>query len=95
MARLLYGSKVLIDNGIVHHDLKQQNIVYNENTGRVNFIDFGLMMRKTEMFKNANGSRYPFGEHWSFPPDILFYNYVDYQRMTIIEGRDRNIFMQN
>ena len=95
MARLLYGSKVLIDKGIVHHDLKQQNIVYNENTGRVNFIDFGLMMRKTEMFKKANGSRYPFGEHWSFPPDILFYNYVDYQRMTIIEGRDRNIFMQN
>ena len=95
MARLLYGSKVLIDKGIVHHDLKQQNIVYNENTGRVNFIDFGLMMRKTEMFKKANGSRYPFGEHWSFPPDILFYNYVDYKRLTSREGRDRHTLMQN
>ena len=27
MARLIYGSKVLMENGIVHHDLKQQNIV--------------------------------------------------------------------
>ena len=61
MARLIYGSKVLMDNGIVHHDLKQQNIVYNEKNGRVNFIDFGLMMTTKEMLKNAEGSRYPFG----------------------------------
>ena len=82
MSRILYGSKVLMDNGVVHHDLKQQNIVYNEDTGRVNFIDFGLMMTTKEMLKKAEGSRYPFGEHWSFPPDILFYNYVVYKHLT-------------
>tara|TARA_E500000331_G_scaffold62811_1_gene57509 strand:- start:19 stop:1515 length:1497 start_codon:yes stop_codon:yes gene_type:complete len=95
MSRILYGSKVLMDNGVVHHDLKQQNIVYNEDTGRVNYIDFGLMMTTTEMIKKANGSRYPFGEHWSFPPDILFYNYVDYKRLTAREGRDRNTHIRN
>ena len=95
MARLIYGSKVLMDNDIVHHDLKQQNIVYNENTRRVNFIDFGLMVTTKDMLKKANGSRYPFGEHWSFPPDILFYNYVDYKRLTSREGRDRHTLMQN
>ena len=89
MARLIYGSKVLMDNGIVHHDLKQQNIVYNEKTGRVNFIDFGLMMTTKEMLKKANGSRYPFGEHWSFPPDILFYNYVDYKKLTSRKGGEK------
>lgn len=55
MARLIYGSKVLMDNDIVHHDLKQQNIVYNEKNGRVNFIDFGLMMTTKEMLKKAEG----------------------------------------
>jgi len=95
MSRILYGSKVLMDNGMVHHDLKQQNIVYNEDTGRVNYIDFGLMMTTQEMLKKANGSRYPFGAHWSFPPDILFYNYVDYKRLTAREGRDRNTYIRN
>ena len=95
MSRLIYGSKVLMDNGIVHHDLKQQNIVYNEEIGRVNFIDFGLMTTTKDMIKNANGSRYPFSAHWSFPPDILFYNYVDYKSMTARNGRDRNTFIQN
>ncbi len=90
MTRILYGSKVLMDNGVVHHDLKQQNIVYNEDTGRVNFIDFGLMTTTKEMIKNANGSRYPFVEHWSFPPDILFYNYVDYNKLTSRKGKEKS-----
>ena len=95
MSRLIYGSKVLMDNGIVHHDLKQQNIVYNEEIGRVNFIDFGLMTTTKDMLKNANGSGYPYGAHWSFPPDILFYNYIEYKRLTSRNGRDRNTFIQN
>jgi serine/threonine protein kinase len=90
MARLIYGSKVLMDNGIVHHDLKQPNIVYNEKTGRVNFIDFGLMTTTKAMHKDAIGSRYPFGEHWSFPPDILFYNYVDYKKLTSRKGKEKS-----
>ena len=91
MSRLIYGSKVLMDNGIVHHDLKQQNIVYNKKTGRVNYIDFGLMMTTKEMSKNANGSRYPYGEHWSFPPDILFYNYIDYKKLTSRKGGEKKL----
>lgn len=95
MSRILYGSKVLMDNGVVHHDLKQQNIVYNEETGRVNYIDFGLMTTTKKMFLYAKRSRYPFGGHWSFPPDILFYNYFEYKRLTAREGRDRNTYISN
>ena len=87
MSRLIYGSKVLMENGVVHHDLKQQNIVYNEDTGRVNFIDFGFMTTTKEMLKHAKGSRYRYGAHWSFPPDTLFYNYIAYKRMTALDGR--------
>jgi len=94
MHRLIYGSKGLMDNGVVHHDLKQQNIVYDEETGRVNYIDFGLMKNTKEMLKQANGSRYPFSTHWSFPPDILFYNYIDYKNLTSKEGRDAMYLIQ-
>jgi serine/threonine protein kinase len=82
MSRIIYGSKVLMDNGIVHHDIKQQNIVYNEKTGRVNFIDFGLMTTTKKMFNNADVSRYPYPAHWSFPPEILFYNKSNYKSLT-------------
>ena len=41
--RVILGVKVLNDNGIVHHDLKPQNIVYNPTEERMNFIDFGHM----------------------------------------------------
>ena len=31
MSRILYGSKVLMDNGVVHHDLKLDNILIGAN----------------------------------------------------------------
>jgi serine/threonine protein kinase len=95
MSRIIYGSKVLIDNGIVHHDLKQQNIVYNEETGRVNFIDFGLMMTTKQMFKDADGSRYPYSAHWSFPPEISLYNYIVYKKLTSLSKNDKADYLGN
>ena len=91
MSRIIYGSNVLISNGIVHHDLKQQNIVYNEETGRVNFIDFGLMTTIKKMIKDANGSRYSYGAHWSFPPEIVLYNYFQYNKLTRNEPQSRKV----
>ena len=91
MSRIIYGSNVLISNGIVHHDLKQQNIVYNEETGRVNFIDFGLMTTIKKMIKDANGSRYSYGAHWSFPPEIVLYNYFQYNKLTRNEPQSRRV----
>jgi len=32
--RVLMGVKVFLDHGVIHHDLKPQNIVYNETTGQ-------------------------------------------------------------
>ena len=47
--RILLGIKVFIDNGVVHHDLKPGNIVYNEDTNRLNFIDFGLTVTREHL----------------------------------------------
>ena len=54
--RILLGLKVFIDNGIVHHDLKPQNIVYNEKQNRLNFIDFGLTVTTNQILDDSKSS---------------------------------------
>ena len=89
MSRILYGSMLLMDKKIVHHDLKQQNIVYNEETGRVNFIDFGLMTTILKMKNTANKNKYPFGTHWSFPAEVILYDKHAFNTLCNTEGQSR------
>jgi serine/threonine protein kinase len=87
--RILLGLTIFNDNGIVHHDLKPQNIVYNEDANRTNFIDFGLMTTMDIMQYESNVSRYRLGRaHWSFPLEMDFinkYNYLEYARLSDYE----------
>ena len=78
--RLFYGLKVFQENGIVHHDLKQQNIVYDQKTNRINFIDFGFMTKKSSIIDMAKKSTYWLGDsnHWSFPLENVFWNKRNY-----------------
>jgi len=78
--RLFYGLKVLHDNDILHHDIKQQNIVYNKATNRVNFIDFGFMEKKSRRIYAAKLSANWLGNkhHWSFPLEAVCWNKDDY-----------------
>ena len=79
ISRIIYGLKIFNDRGVVHHDVKQQNIVYNEDTGRANFIDFGLMTTKNKIKTEAANSVYGFGIlHWSFPPEMDLLNVNKY-----------------
>jgi len=94
MSRILYGSNVLSENGIVHHDIKRQNIVYNEDTGRVNFIDFGLMTTIEKMKKEAARSNYEYSAHWSFPPEIVIYDYINYSKLTRYSSTQKELLIQ-
>ena len=78
--RLFYGLKVLHDNNVVHHDLKQQNIVYDKETNRANFIDFGFMEKKSSRIYAAKMSASWLGNkhHWSFPLEAVCWNKDDY-----------------
>lgn len=73
VSRMLYGLKVFEENDIIHLDLKPQNIVYNEETNRINFIDFGMLTTKTLLLNKIN--RYEPGyTHWSYPFETTIWN---------------------
>lgn len=81
--RLFKGLKVFEKNGLVHHDLKPQNIVYNEKTNRLNFIDFGLMVSRSKIIKEASAGKYGFALfHWSFPWELEFINSVSFKNLN-------------
>jgi len=85
--RMVLGVHTLSKHGIVHHDLKPQNMVYNEKENRVNFIDFGHM-RMIEILKNKSiqSSNTHAVSHWSFPMEMMFQNkreYMKYAKMTV------------
>jgi serine/threonine protein kinase len=75
--RLFMGVSVFIKHNLVHHDLKPQNIVYNEETNRLNFIDFGLMQKMR--FDSANDMR----ERWfNYPPEVIYYYAPSYDNLV-------------
>jgi hypothetical protein len=89
--RTLMGVKTFLDNGVLHHDLKPQNIVYNEETGRINFIDFGLMQNKNMIITEAIKSKYGFSNyHWSFPMECKFLNLKSYDKYADKSDKFKN-----
>ena len=91
VVRLFYGLKVLHDNDVVHHDLKQQNIVYDKATNRANFIDFGFMEKNYRRIYAAkrSESRLSLSHHWSFPLESVYWNKEDYMRAARREKTKR------
>lgn len=81
--RMFLGLSNFLNAGIVHHDLKFKNIVYNDDTNRINFIDFGLMTTANKIRTESQESIYGFStRHWSFPPETLFLNRNKYLQFT-------------
>ena len=62
-------------NSIVHYDIKPQNILYNPKTGKMRYIDFGLMRSSQKIIKESQESDNGLGViHWSYPIDNGFTN---------------------
>jgi len=92
--RIFLGLKNFLDNGIIHHDLKAQNIVYNDTNGRINFIDFGLMKKKSYIITECKKSTYGFSvNHWSFPLETLFLNKKNYDYIFQLSNDDKIKFI--
>jgi serine/threonine protein kinase len=81
--RLFHGLKIFEEHGLVHHDLKPQNIVYNEKTNRLNFIDFGLMQSIDKIKRKAKASNYDFALfHWSYPWELEFIDKKEFDNVA-------------
>jgi len=82
--RLFRGVFTLQKHGIAHHDLKPQNIVYNINTNRINFIDFGHMRNiNREMAKCIKSDNWIYDyAFWNYPFEIQFLNKDEYMNFA-------------
>jgi hypothetical protein len=79
VSRLFYGLKVFKDAGLVHHDVNHNNIVYNIDTNRLNFIDFGYMTKPKDIVEAARAGKYNYPQWWSFPWEISDFSYKNYK----------------
>lgn len=68
---LFKGLKLFAENDIMHDDLKPQNIVFKydleKGTMRFNYIDFGIMEKRSKMEENIKKSKITRPFHWSRP----------------------------
>jgi len=79
-ARMLEGVRVFLKHDIIHHDLKPQNVVYSMRTERMNFIDFGLMRKRSDCIRSSRNSDNwsASSAHWSYPMETQFLNRDQY-----------------
>lgn len=98
--RLIEGLDLFLENDIIQHDLKAQNIVYNLKENRINFIDFGLMNKISNVRRESTNSNYGYDIHWSFPFEISLWNksrfipfsrYSYQRRIESIKNKVKNI----
>jgi serine/threonine protein kinase len=91
MHKLFRGILLFQKHGILHHDVKPQNIVYSIDDHVANFIDFGHMRNISNEIKKSIASDnwiydYPF---WNYPLEIQFLNKHDYIKFASKTGSEK------
>ena len=77
--RLFYGLLKFNESDIIHYDIKPQNIVYNSETNRLNFIDFGFMTTKDNVESKIKKSDYRLAIwYWYYPFENMLLNYNEF-----------------
>jgi serine/threonine protein kinase len=90
---LLKGLKFFRDNGLVHNDIKPQNILFNMKTGKLTYIDFGLMRSKQDIISSSKKSDNFLGiYHWSYPFDCGLMNKNKYNAYKDLSVTRKNAY---
>jgi serine/threonine protein kinase len=87
---LLKGLQFFKDNGLINNDIKPHNILFNTKTGKLKYIDFGLMREKNKVIKSSKDNDNFLGTfHWSYPFDCGFMNKAKYNRYLSASKTER------
>jgi serine/threonine protein kinase len=92
---LIKGLNFFKQNGIIHNDIKPQNILFDSTNGKMKFIDFGLMRTKNAVLESSRTNKNNLGiYHWSYPFDC---GLMDKKQYTNYKGRNeaRRIYWKN
>jgi serine/threonine protein kinase len=94
--RMLEGVRVFLKHDIVHHDVKPQNVVYNVRTGRMNFIDFGLMRKRSACIRSSRNSSNWSADyaHWSYPFETQFLNRDQYMAFAGKGAKEKSDYVK-
>jgi serine/threonine protein kinase len=88
--QLIKGLIFFKKNGLVHYDIKPQNILFNPNNGKLKYIDFGLMREKKEIISLSKQNRNRMGSyHWSYPFDCDLMNYKKFNNYKNLNSRNK------
>lgn len=69
------------EHDIVHHDIKMRNIVYNIETTKIKFIDFGLMKKRSKLVRESTNNKNDMAQKWAnFPPEYNVANKYHYDK---------------
>ena len=93
--RLFRGISVFQKHDIMHHDIKPQNIVYDEKKNRVNFIDFGHMRnikKEIVLSRNSDTRSHPF---WNYPFENQFLDKNNYMQFAKRSKKEKDQFYDN
>jgi serine/threonine protein kinase len=76
---LMEGLCFFHNNNIIHHDIHAKNIVYNIETAKIRFIDFGLMRKASEFInENMKNKNETATTGFNFPPEYKCANRKEY-----------------
>ena len=101
---LIKGIQFFKEHGIVHNDIKPQNILFNLTNGNLRYIDFGLMRTKKEIIDSSKKNNNYLGiYHWSYPFDCGLmdkqqynnYNHRNSTRRTVWKNQLSNLIVND
>lgn len=91
---LLEGINLYLENKIIHHDMKPQNIVYEYKKNNIHFIDFGLMTTQDNILEKSEKNEYDLAiYHWSYPLEMFYYNKEKY--IEFCDKKNKSAFFED
>jgi serine/threonine protein kinase len=82
---LFKGVSKLIDNNLVHLDLKPENMLYNKESRRLYMIDFGLLTPLNKVYHKNYVLSWPYPY---YPPEFAMYSSLDIELPQIMTNFD-------